>query len=262
MYDSIFNEKGEHRLNEIKKTDYNTSILSFFDYGILLNFGELLSSLGEYKLAIKCTTHAINLKPNEAVPYYNLANYYAEIKNYKKAILYYSKAINLNKNDYPNFYFNRGLAYIDLKDDNSALIDFLYFSELVPYDADGYSAIGNVYLGLKQYLNAISYLNTAINLNPKDLDAFLNLGLAYYYTKDYHKAISNFSKGIELNSKNSKYYSAYFYRGTSFLNIGNIILGIKDYYNGIKLIPKSVLFNMYTYIKLIKIQLSILLENL
>ncbi len=262
MYDSIFNEKGEHRLNEIKKTDYNTPILSFFDYGILLSFGELLSSLGEYELAIKCTTRAINLEPNEAVPYYNLANHYTKIKNYKKAILYYNKAINLNKKDYPFFYFNRGLTYLDLKDDKSALMDFFCFSDLAPCDADGYSCIGNAYIGLKEYSAAILYLNKAINLNPKDLIAFLNLGLAYYNTKDYHNAILNFSKGIELTSENSEYYSAYFYRGTSFLSMGNIILGIKDYYKGIKLAPKRILFNMYDNIKISIIRLSILFENL
>ena len=108
---------------------------------------------------------AIKINPDNEVAYYNRGIAYKNMKQYKKAIQDFDKAISLNPN-LEAAYINRGVAYMD---------------------------------GLKQYEKAILNFNIAIQLNPNGFDAYNNLGQAYYLSKNYHEAIKNFDRAIELN---------------------------------------------------------------
>jgi tetratricopeptide (TPR) repeat protein len=130
--------------------------------------------------------------------YFDMGNYYANLKKYDLAIKSYTKAIELNPND-ANTYYNRGIAYNKLKNYSSAIKDYTKAIELNPNDADAYNNRGLVYTHLKKDDLAIKDYNKAIELNSNDANAYLGRGYSYSKIKNYELSIKDYKKAIELN---------------------------------------------------------------
>lgn len=115
---------------------------SYFVYfsklvGLVLGFGIILSAIlnekssrifnfidnkfGRHEEADKAHKKAIKLDPNDAPTFYNRGNAYADKKDYDTAIQDYTKAIKLNPN-YADAMANMGLAYEGKGDKKSARI--------------------------------------------------------------------------------------------------------------------------------------------
>jgi len=131
-------------------------------------------------------------------------------------------------------YFDMGNYYANLKKDDLAIKSYTKAIELNPNDADTYYNRGNSYYDLKDYSSAIKDYTKAIELNTNYVYAYYNRGLSYYKLKKYDLAIKNYTKAIELNSN---YADAYFGRGYSYNKIKNYELSIKDYKKAIELNP-------------------------
>ncbi|WP_412984227.1 tetratricopeptide repeat protein [Pontimicrobium sp. IMCC45349] len=79
--------------------------------------------------------------------------------------------------------------------------------------------IGESYFNLKQYNEAIPYLNDYQGKNGRWTNTdFYQLGYAYYKQNDFEKAISEFNKIIDGN--NSVAQNAYYHLGESYINLG------------------------------------------
>jgi tetratricopeptide (TPR) repeat protein len=63
---------------------------------------------------------------------------------------------------------------------------------------------GRAYMALKQYRNAISDFSTVINLNPSIINAYFNRGIAYRNIRKKKKGLGDIRKAAELGSGNAK----------------------------------------------------------
>jgi tetratricopeptide (TPR) repeat protein len=114
-----------------------------------------------------------------------------------------------------DFYDNMGRAYFEKGEYKKAVESYEKIIELIPKDSimtsDVYYRMGDCYIHLKQYENAIHFTEMGIGLNPESY-AYYNIGFSYRHLAQYHKlpfynkAIENFEKAIELNPEYAKAY--------------------------------------------------------
>lgn len=100
----------------IKHQDIHQGAYAEFYAG--LSFGQK----GNHELAQEHFTNAINANPQMFAAYNNLAIAYAYQHNYQKAVEYFSKVIKLGPN-YPDWYANRGEAWLHLREWDNARAD-------------------------------------------------------------------------------------------------------------------------------------------
>jgi tetratricopeptide (TPR) repeat protein len=104
----------------------------------------------------------------------------------------YTTAIRLDPDD-AVAYYNRGLAYMNLGEYNTAISDYTTAIRLDPDDAAAYNNRGLAYDKLGKYNTAISDYTTAIRLDPDYASAYINRGIAkanagLSYCSDFKKA--------------------------------------------------------------------------
>lgn len=110
----------------------------------------------------------IKKNPNDDSAYSGRAimNYYS--KSYKKAVEDFSKAIELRgKRQNKTLYYQRGLAFDKLNENEKAIEDFSKVIELDPKDVMGYFSRGKVYEKLGKGKEAEVDYKKAINLNAQ-----------------------------------------------------------------------------------------------
>ena len=111
---------------------------------------------------------------------------------YKKT---FPKIIDYTKK---NNYFQRGLAYSDLKLYEQAISDFTQAIKSNKYHEKAYCGRGNCYFNLENYSEAIFDYTQAINLYPHYAAAYYNRGLVYRRIGNTEKAEKDFKQAKEL----------------------------------------------------------------
>ncbi|GHV06101.1 hypothetical protein AGMMS50229_10300 [Campylobacterota bacterium] len=81
-----------------------------FAFADAFNDGAAAANRSDRQEAVKQSTQAIKIVPNDAKAYYNRGNSYFELGDYSKAIEYYTKAIEIDPN-HVDAYNNRGNSY-------------------------------------------------------------------------------------------------------------------------------------------------------
>lgn len=168
----------------------------------------------DYPNALEDYAAAISFHPNNVSTYVNRANVYAKQREYQKAILDLDIAVSLNEHDYPNAYFNRGLAKFNLNNYGAAIEDF---NKVILLKKD--FSLAYMYRGvskgiLNQIDDAIIDLEKAIDLNPENPEAYYSLGTAKLRKKEYNSAFKLLNTAISLNPK---YAEAYLQRGMYYI---------------------------------------------
>ena len=170
---------------------------------------------GEYDLAIKDFTKAIELKPDYAFAYNNRAAVYRSKGKHDLAIEDCNKAIQL-KSDYAEPYSNRGAAYRNKGDYERAIRDYDKAIKLKPNFVQAYYNRGLAYHEKGELDIAIKDYNKTIALNPKLAHPYNNRGNVYLHKRDFDRATADYTKAIELNRELGP---AYFNRGEAWLNL-------------------------------------------
>lgn len=107
--------------------------------------------------------------------------------------------------------------------------------ELHPTDPYAYANRGRVYFGLKEYNKAIGDYTRSIELHPKNASTYSYRGLAYHDLQEYEKAIQDYSKSLELYPKDGY---VFFSRGFSYGKLKEYEKAIQDFNKAIELEPK------------------------
>ncbi len=115
---------------------------------------------------------------NDSSGYYFMGNIYCEQKKYNEAIDYYNKYIQfyekkqLSKYDPPYWisraYFNRGWAYVKLKEYDKGLNDYMQVIKLDPKDKMAYYNLACIYSLLNKINLSCEYIKKAIDLGYKN----------------------------------------------------------------------------------------------
>ena len=89
---------------------------------------------GDNELILRDYDHVLTLQPDFSFALYNKANILCARKDYQEAIRYYTKAIEAD-NDFAEAYFNRGLTYVFIGENEKGLSDLSKAGELGIYQA-------------------------------------------------------------------------------------------------------------------------------
>lgn len=139
-------------------------------------------------------------------------------KKFKEAISVLNEIIFIDFLN-PLAYFQRGLAYYELKKYDNAINDFSKVISIEPENASAYTKLAKVILygnwagkikftdstsfwgntKLEYYQTAIQYCDKAINLEPNLREAYFIRGMCNYYSSENKEAVKDFDKAIELD---------------------------------------------------------------
>jgi tetratricopeptide (TPR) repeat protein len=165
---------------------------------------------------------------------------YQRNKVWKNDISLWSDAISKSpKKERP--YLNRGYAYGNRKQWDSAIADFTKVNEIRPkYHGAAYYNLGIAYWTIGQRDKSMENYTMAIESDPKYVDAYYGRAICHYYLNDYDKAIADYSNAIKLNPK---YGMAYYSRAIAYTNKQQWPEAISDYTKAIEI--NSSDFNLY-----------------
>ena len=140
------------------------------------------------------------------------------------------------KDDYPNTYFQRGVAYYAEDKFHRAIDDFSTVISLTPDDSFAYYVRGMAYRNLLVFEKAIQDFSTAIRLKPDAAaEAYTERGVTYHCKGDIEKAIEDYNTAIALDPKFPKAYTE---RGKTYRDKGEGDKAIADYDKAIELNPE------------------------
>jgi Flp pilus assembly protein TadD len=130
---------------------------------------------------------------------------YIQNKDNDSAIPELEFVVSKNPND-DLIYKKLGIAYFERGDFDSSVRAFEALVKIKPTDAMAYNNLGSIQIKLKKFVDAIGVLEQAVKLDPTKPQIYNNLGSAYYGNKEYKKARAQWNKSLELNplDKNAK----------------------------------------------------------
>ncbi len=160
-------------------------------------------------------TDVIKHYSNAAIPHTNRAYYFfmmADTMKSGETSSLFQKVIDdcnvalQNQPDFQKAYETRGLTFLRLNKDRSALADGDSLVKLAPDHEIGYSIRGTAFVRLNQFEKAMTDFNTCLKITPTD-HAILNKRGAILYNQyqKYHEALADFTKAIEISPEGSYY---------------------------------------------------------
>lgn len=170
----------------------------------------------KYDESLECFDKAIELNPIDPLLWYMKGRLLIELNRYDEAIEYLNKAFDLDPLNIRPL-CTKGIAYEKLGKYNESMDCYDEAIILNPNDAYAYELKGTLFLiGLKDYDNAIKYLNQAKKINPKNSMTWNNLGDAYLNKKDFEKGLYCCEKALSLDPNN---FRAWFTTGEIYYEL-------------------------------------------
>jgi tetratricopeptide (TPR) repeat protein len=112
------------------------------------------------------------------------------------------------KSENAESYKSRGLAHLEKRQYDQAIMDFNKALKINPRDAHAYHNRGRAYEEKGQYDQAILSFDKVLEINPRYVDAYFNRGLVYHAKGQYDQAVSDYTKALEINSGDAGTYYA------------------------------------------------------
>jgi tetratricopeptide (TPR) repeat protein len=189
---------------------------------------------GAAEAALRDYDTALRLKPN-AEWFNNRGLIKVDLKQYDAAIADFTEAMRLD----PKMvvaYENRGQVYITHKNWDPALRDFSDALKLDAKYAPLYFKRTQIHLGRNDLAKAMDDVNAGLALDPKNHHALLVRGNIHMDRHDLDKALADYTKAIELNAK---FPEAYFQRAVLHAAKKEHDKALKDSNEGLRLQPDN-----------------------
>ena len=212
-----------------------------------LNFTKLLREKKNNNISLDEINSQIEKNPKEAYLYAAKARYYKRRNQFRKAIKNISKAIELDKNNYKQYYYLRAEIYVKSNRLEEAEKDYQTFIKNSKYSIEARKKLINLYMQQKEYTKAMKECQNLINIfefyNENIKKTFYeDLAIIKYASNKYQEVIDIINKEEEI-SKNQANYQI---RALAKLKLGDI----KGAYNDIEEVYKYKLEDRNTsYIK-------------
>jgi len=146
---------------------------------------------------------------------------------YEMAVADFTESIKLYPK--PGIQLTRGKAYFALGRFKEAIDDLNAFSVTNPKDErlrfDIYYRLGNCYLEIRSYRQAILNAGIAIRLDPNNPEAYFVRGSAYLETGEYTKAVTDLTEAIRLRAG---WTDAYTVRAKAYRALGDETKAAED----------------------------------
>ena len=182
---------------------------------------------------IRFNSEAIRLKPDYPEAFYNRGLARFNKGDWDGALADYNEAIRLKPGNPSNFN-NRGITRYNKGDFDGAIADYDEAIRLKPDHGNAYYNRGNARKAKGDLDAAIADYDQAIRFQPDDPLNFYNRGLAHYNKGDMDNAISDYSQAIRLQPD---YALAFNNRGVARDAKGDHDGALQDYNEAIRLDP-------------------------
>jgi serine/threonine protein kinase/tetratricopeptide (TPR) repeat protein len=161
-----------------------------------LSLGSVYSATGKNTQAVAELKRALELAPNSDEAYRSLGEAYSRSGESEEAISAYQKAVAANSYYWLN-HTALGNAYLRLGDNAKALPEFQKAIEIAADNPMGYEGLGSTYLRESKWAEAIPQFAKALTLAP-DSPTYSNLGTAYFFLKNYDQATTMYEKAVQM----------------------------------------------------------------
>jgi Flp pilus assembly protein TadD len=153
--------------------------------------GDLLDN-NQYREAEHYFKIAIDRYPHKARHYINYSALLIETGRLPVALSYLDKARSLTMTycERGEWFNNRGMAYFQLKEEDSALKHFLKAVDLCPKEPQFWANLGGAYGSMGDYENSVSVLKKGLDIAGDSIQLRKNLAVTYMKLGDYEKAIT------------------------------------------------------------------------
>lgn len=161
------------------------------------HLGLAYARIHQHRKAMDHYHKAIDLDPNYANPYTNIATSLLHLREFEHAIAFFKKAITLESDPYlPTL----GLAdtYNILQRNEKALALYNVCAQAKPRDKNMLNNRGLCQSRLGLWEAAEQSLRNALNIDPNYTDAYFNLGLLYKQQGRYTESLACFEQAIKL----------------------------------------------------------------
>ena len=159
------------------------------------------------EVSIQKLKEAEEMMPNEPVIQFALAEVYFTIADYQSAIQYYEALVAEEHEEIAGTLLSvrLGNAYLMIGEYDEALS---YLNEALTYkdDPEVYYQIGLIYVQQEEYIKAIEPLNKAKALDPSLSAIYLLLAEVYEQQNQLEKGLEEIEEGINYNEINIDFY--------------------------------------------------------
>ena len=182
--------------------DLNTSLrLDSANDKIYYYFGKYHMLNKQYAQAVAYFKKSIIRKKDDADRYDAIATAEVFLQNYKSAVEYENHAIRLDPGQ-SDYYLNRGFAKLKLNQFENAIQD-LSISLSKEKSDKGYFDRAVAYSQLKMYAKAIDDFNASLSMNADNAEAIYYRGLTFKYMNRNDEACKDFKRSLELGFKDA-----------------------------------------------------------
>ena len=163
---------------------------------------KMLLKKESYTKAEKLAIELIENFPNEALYWTTLGHIYRNLEKLGLSFQCLEKALILNHED-PEIHLEISDNFLEINDIKNGFKSLKTCLALDGKNTEAIYRLGQIYLTIKQYDQAIEEFNKILEINPEDLKALNMLGVTYKRElKDSVKAIQYFERAYQLDKTN------------------------------------------------------------
>lgn len=200
-YQSINTNSYDEKIALLKKADEAEPFSPFIKFALAIAY----SKAGEFDSTVIHYRETLELAPQWAYPYHNLANHYYRNNEFEQAISFEMQAIKY-KPEFSDAYLTLGLIYYSLNDYGKSIEALNEAVEIDPDNSNAYKWLAVIYNEMNEHSNALNYCYKALKADPKNADAYIVLGLTYVDLEDYKRAEDAFKEAINYDPYSARGY--------------------------------------------------------
>jgi tetratricopeptide (TPR) repeat protein len=189
----------------------------------------------KYEQAVSDYSLVILLNPTFTDPYLQRALSYIQLKNNDSALVdlnHLIKLANVDAASKSQAYMARAEISRDANDIPSALADYSASIRLAPDGAQSYYERGQIYMAQQEFDKALKDMNQVASIAPKFATTYYYLGVLNSQAKQYADAIKNFDTYIKATPDN---YQAYAGRADAYIQQEQYQQALPDLNQALKL---------------------------
>ena len=227
----LVENKPETALKLLDQTEINTEEPDYY-----LTLGSCYAALGYSQAAIRTYIKALSYfdEDERGELYHAIGSEYQKNLNFTEAIDYFRKSLESASDP---MLFQSTFAELTNCFVNSGQIQegIEYYNQRIeknPYEAESWSALGDIYRRAAQLEQAIDMYEYVLAIDPTHLWANMNLANAYYDLNRFQEAIDSLNEALEHHLETSMIHASL---GDCHYRLGHFIDAVNEYNKALKL---------------------------